>query len=356
MLTLNMVEVEMIYERTHVRSPIPTPRGRRSSNVLPLGGGRGRRPEDIDRAADPKICATIVKYEKRWRYCVSFFQVDKEDIFNTFTRRRPEKEKVASIIQAIGGHVRDPPLPEDDDDTEVRVVRIEWKLRMDSATNELEDLLADMEAAVEAEKKGRWWWVPWQRCRAATEVVAGWLGSDAKNKVKMELAVGRLAGVYVQGGELFDDIVKYEKRWRYCVSFFQVDKEDIFNTFTRRRPEKEKVASIIQAIGGHVRDPPLPEDDDDTEVRVVRIEWKLRMDSATNELEDLLADMEAAVEAEKKGRWWWVPWQRCRAATEVVAGWLGSDAKNKVKMELAVGRLAGVYVQGGELFDDVRGP
>ncbi|KAF0905328.1 hypothetical protein E2562_003924 [Oryza meyeriana var. granulata] len=63
--------------------------------------------------------------------------------------------------------------------------------------------------------------------------------------------------------------------------------------------------------------------------------------------------MEAAVEAEKARCW--APWRRCRAPQEVVAGWLRSDAKNKARMELAVGRLAGVYVQGGELFDDVAG-
>uniref|UniRef100_A0A0E0Q941 Uncharacterized protein n=1 Tax=Oryza rufipogon TaxID=4529 RepID=A0A0E0Q941_ORYRU len=98
-----------------------------------------------------------------------------------------------------------------DDDPDVRVARLEWKLRLDGATNELEDLVGEMEAAVEAEKKAaRWCWAapwPWRRrrCRAAAEVVAGWLRSDARNKVRMELAVGRLAGVYVQGGELFDD-------------------------------------------------------------------------------------------------------------------------------------------------------
>ncbi len=98
-----------------------------------------------------------------------------------------------------------------DDDPDVRVARLEWKLRLDGATNELEDLVGEMEAAVEAEKKAaRWCWAapwPWRRrrCRAAAEVVTGWLRSDARNKVRMELAVGRLAGVYVQGGELFDD-------------------------------------------------------------------------------------------------------------------------------------------------------
>lgn len=94
---------------------------------------------------------------------------------------------------------------DEDDDPKVRLARVEWKLRLDGATNELEDLVGEMEEAVEAEKKARCW-APWRRrCRGAAEVVAGWLRSDARNKVRMELAVGRLAGVYVQGGELFDD-------------------------------------------------------------------------------------------------------------------------------------------------------
>uniref|UniRef100_A0A0E0AKP4 Uncharacterized protein n=1 Tax=Oryza glumipatula TaxID=40148 RepID=A0A0E0AKP4_9ORYZ len=108
----------------------------------------------------------------------------------------------------LGGGGRGRGEGDDDDDPDVRVARLEWKLRLDGATNELEDLVGEMEAAVEAETKAaRWCWAPWRRrrCRAAAEVVAGWLRSDARNKVRMELAVGRLAGVYVQGGELFDD-------------------------------------------------------------------------------------------------------------------------------------------------------
>ncbi|EEE65960.1 hypothetical protein OsJ_21851 [Oryza sativa Japonica Group] len=93
---------------------------------------------------------------------------------------------------------------DEDDDPKVRLARVEWKLRLDGATNELEDLVGEMEEAVEAEKKARCW-APWrQRCRGAAEVVAGWLRSDPRIKVRLELDVGRLTvtGVYVQGGEL----------------------------------------------------------------------------------------------------------------------------------------------------------
>uniref|UniRef100_A0A0E0LLF7 Uncharacterized protein n=1 Tax=Oryza punctata TaxID=4537 RepID=A0A0E0LLF7_ORYPU len=77
---------------------------------------------------------------------------------------------------------------EGEDDPEVRLARVEWKLRLDGATNELEDLVGEMEAAVEAEKKA-WCWAPWRRrCRA----VAGWLLSDARNKVRLELAGVRI--------------------------------------------------------------------------------------------------------------------------------------------------------------------
>lgn len=93
---------------------------------------------------------------------------------------------------------------DEDDDPKVRLARVEWKLRLDGATNELEDLVGEMEEAVEAEKKARCW-APWRRrCRGAAEVVAGWLRSDPRIKVRLELDVGRLTvtGVYVQGGEL----------------------------------------------------------------------------------------------------------------------------------------------------------
>ncbi len=93
---------------------------------------------------------------------------------------------------------------DEDDDPKVRLARVEWKLRLDGATNELEDLVGEMEEAVEAETKARCW-APWrQRCRGAAEVVAGWLRSDPRIKVRLELDVGRLTvtGVYVQGGEL----------------------------------------------------------------------------------------------------------------------------------------------------------
>uniref|UniRef100_A0A0D9WZK3 Uncharacterized protein n=1 Tax=Leersia perrieri TaxID=77586 RepID=A0A0D9WZK3_9ORYZ len=98
-------------------------------------------------------------------------------------------------------------------DAEVRLARNEWVLRMDAATNEVEDVVGEMEAEV---GRAAWWcWAaPWRRRRCGSggreeaEVVGAWLRGDAGNKVRMELAVGRLAGVYVQGGELFgDDVV-----------------------------------------------------------------------------------------------------------------------------------------------------
>uniref|UniRef100_A0A0E0E3D5 Uncharacterized protein n=1 Tax=Oryza meridionalis TaxID=40149 RepID=A0A0E0E3D5_9ORYZ len=104
----------------------------------------------------------------------------------------------------LGGRGDGEDEEDEDDDPKVRLARVEWKLRLDGATNELEDFVGEMEEAVEAEKKARCW-APWRRrCRGAAEVVAGWLRSDPRIKVRLELAVGRLTvtGVYVQGGEL----------------------------------------------------------------------------------------------------------------------------------------------------------
>jgi hypothetical protein len=74
----------------------------------------------------------------------------------------------------------------------------EWMIRLDLATNALEDLVQEMEAIAEANPP-RWW-----RRAAPRHVVAAWLRSDDENMTRMEIAVGRLASVYLQGGEIFD--------------------------------------------------------------------------------------------------------------------------------------------------------
>lgn len=81
------------------------------------------------------------------------------------------------------------------DDPAVLAAGAEWMWRLDHATNDLEDLVQDMEAAA---ARARWW-----LC-AAPDAVARWLSSHADNMVRMELTVGRLAGTCVEGGEIFD--------------------------------------------------------------------------------------------------------------------------------------------------------
>ena len=87
----------------------------------------------------------------------------------------------------------------------------------------------------------------------------------------------------------------------------------------------------------------------DDSVIVASNEWMIQLDLATDALEDLVQDMEA-VAAASPPRWW-----RRTTPGDAVAAWLGSGDKNMTRMEIVVGRLASIYLQGGEISDAPSG-
>jgi hypothetical protein len=102
---------------------------------------------------------------------------------------------LARVDRYVVDRGRAPPV---DESVVLVIAGTDWMIRLDLATNALEDLVQEMEAIAEANPP-RWW-----RRAAPRHAVAAWLRSDDENMTRMEIAVGRLASVYLQGGEIFD--------------------------------------------------------------------------------------------------------------------------------------------------------